>query len=300
MKTKLLSMLFAILVVLTLTGCDDDDDILVEDACPATPQGVYSVTGDGSVTVWWNGIYERDVREYVVYRSLQATTGYEPLAVVTAVDNPNLDLLLYYYEDETADNGETYWYALTAVDYAGQESELSAEDVWDTPRPEGRDMLYPYEVEPALAGFNLAAGEHVAYDSPAADIWVDRVIGRIGGGDTTFISYLNVGDALTDIQDMGYALSFDSVSFAPESGWSRDGYQEIIEGHIYVIWTNDSHYAKLWAVAVGSSGAADFIWAYQTVQDNLQLAPAPGSEKPDHGEGYVKTRPARDDATQLR
>ncbi|MBU0983879.1 MAG: hypothetical protein KKA42_08415, partial [candidate division Zixibacteria bacterium] len=84
------------LAVFALMGCDDDE-ILVEDAVPATPQGVFSVTGDGVVHVYWNGIYERDVREYWVYRS-DDDVSYYFLVSVEAEDNPNLDLYLYQYD----------------------------------------------------------------------------------------------------------------------------------------------------------------------------------------------------------
>ena len=182
---------FAIILVLTtlvFVGCDDDDKVVTPvDKVPTTPQGVYSVTGDHAVWVYWNGIYERDVHHYVVYRSLQATTGYVAIANVPAEDNPQLHLLIYEYVDNLAQNGETYWYAITAVDNAGQESELSAEDVSDTPRPQGTNTLLPADLAPDDAGFDFSGNDVVAWNSVVADFYVDRVVDTID-----FVVYVDV------------------------------------------------------------------------------------------------------------
>ncbi|MBD3257604.1 hypothetical protein GF377_04160, partial [candidate division GN15 bacterium] len=183
------------LLATAMIGCDDDDEVW--DPIPATPQGVYSITGDEVVWVYWNGIYERDVREYIVYRSLQPTTNYVETGRVAAVDNPDLDLLIYEFADVNVSNGQTYYYAVSAVDAAGQVSALSAEDVFDTPRPEGTVTLFPHQLDASLAGFNFASNQIVNYTSVAADVFVDSV-----GG--TF--YLNADSTapVADIQDMGY------------------------------------------------------------------------------------------------
>lgn len=285
MKVKYISLLL-VLLALGVVGCDDDDGVIgVVDPIPATPQGVYSITGDHAVWVYWNGIYDTDVAEYVVYRSLEATTGYQAIATVDAESNPNLDLIIYQYADQTANNGTTYWYAVTAVDRAGQESELSAEDVFDTPRPEGQATIFFNDATPLLAGFNLATQMNVPDTSSAADIWLDRDLGGI--------PYINAGNIDTDIQDMGFTYSFDEIGWSPDMGWSELGWSEIILGHTYVIWTADNHFAKMRAVSfntgVGGLNSVTFEWAYQTDPGNLELSPAVDL-KPEHGEDYLKPR----------
>ena len=284
MKTKLTSILLA-LFALTLIGCDDDDDaILVDsDPVPATPQGVFSVTGDEAVYVYFNGIYERDVDEYLVYRSLNATTGYTAIGAVDAVSNPDLDLIIYEYVDSDVTNGVTYYYAISAVDRAGQVSALSAEDVFDTPRPEGQATIFPMEIDTSLAGFNLATGTVVTLNSAAADVWIDSDTIRD-------ISYLNVGNDLIDIQDMGFTGSFDDIGWAPTDGWSELGWVEIVVGHTYVIWTEDENFAKMRAVSENGSGSITFQWAFQTVVGNPELAPAQ-PKSTDRPEDYLKPRP---------
>ncbi len=280
------AMLLLALMALPLIGCDDDKNVLVEkDQVPAAPQGVYSVTGDHSVVVHWNGIYETDVASYRVYRSLDSINGYASIVSVAARPNSKLDLLLYSYDDNTAVNGTTYWYAVTAVDNAGQESDLSAEGVYDTPRPEGNALIYPYEVDSTHASFSLALGQVVNWGAGSADIYADRVNG---------IYYLNAANDMTDIQDVGFTKYWQDIGWAPDSGWVALGYCEAIPGHTYVIWTNDYHYAKVRITSISVSGAIAFQWAWQSVQDNLELAPP---VRPSHTEEFGQ--PKRTIAGQL-
>ena len=276
---KLFSIGFVVLMGLGFVGCSDDDNP-VYDPVPATPQGVYSVTGDEQVFVYWNGIYETDVKEYLVYRSLDAVTGYQVIATVAAQSNPNLDLLVYEYEDDNVNNGTTYYYAVASVDHAGQRSELSAENVFDTPRPQGTVVLFPNNIEPSLSGFNLETATQVYDTSAIADVYVDIFDG---------VYYLNVTDVNIDIQDMGYTSNFDEIGWSPEYGWSDLGYVELILGHTYVIWTADDHFAKMRMESINASNSVTFQWAYQTDQSNLELALPANMTKPDHGSDYLRT-----------
>lgn len=276
------SIVFALGILaagLTFVGCDDKTPF---DPVPPAPQGVFSVTGDRSVEIVWNGVYDRDVKYYAVSRSLQATSGYAEIGRVTAQSNPNLDLIIYNYFDNTVANGTTYYYAVSTVDHAGQESPLSAEEVFDTPRPEGMTALYSYYVDSAFAGFDLAAvPARVPWHSVAADVWIDDAAG---------VFYLNAADVNTDLQDMGFTKNFDEVGYSPDSGWSGVGYVEMIKGHTYVVWTSDNHYAKMRVESMNPvSGQVVFQWAYQTDTGNPELAPGmPGTFKPTHGPEYLR------------
>lgn len=274
---SLIKLLVLGLVTLVLVGCEDNQ-LAIVDFAPAAPQGVVSITGDNAVYIYWNGPYEKDIEEYLVYRSLSATTGYTIIGSRDAVSNPNLDLIVYEFIDNTAVNGQTYYYAVASVDKAGQVSELSAETVYDTPRPEGTAVILDAAIDPSIAGYDLSARSNVAWNSGNADVYVDRVSG---------IYYLNVADALTDIQDVGYTSSFDDVGYAPIDGWSEIGWVEIILGHTYIIWTRDLNYAKMRVESINPSSVG-FRWAYQTDPDNPELIVAGNlNDKPNHGTEYM-------------
>ena len=72
---------------------------------------------------------ERYVDDFVVYRSTQAEGVYYEIGH-TRGDS---------FVDRGARNGRTYFYAVSAVDHCGYETDLSREIAFDTPRPEGFD-----------------------------------------------------------------------------------------------------------------------------------------------------------------
>jgi len=268
---KSLFLITVMTASLAFSGCSDDNTIFVEpDNPPTTPQGVFSITGDGVVLVVFNGIFERDVKEYIITRLLDPINDFAEVGRVIADDNPNLDLIIYQFADTTVQNGITYYYAVAAEDFAGQVSELSAEDVIDTPRPEGEVILVSNETNNGnLAGFSLATELVVDDEDISADIYIDRFNSEL------FINAGNLNSFFGDIQDMGYTETFDEIGFAPDTGWSAVGFFELILGHTYVIRTAEGNYAKLRLKLMNlASGLVQFDFAYQTVINNRELAPS--------------------------
>jgi hypothetical protein len=268
---KLLTLTLLVLTVLVFSGCDDDncDTIVYQtDEVPTAPQGVYSITGNNAVYVYWNGLYDPDVYEYIVYRSDEPIENYSSIGSVDPYPRPSDNI--YGFEDNTAGNGNTYYYAVRAVDSAGQASELSWEEVMDTPRPDGRVTLFSNYVEPDSAGFNFFYHIRTPDTSDICDVFVDSV-----GG----VFYLNVGNydyIYGKIQDVGNSFYFtEFIGYAPTDGWSDLGYVEILENHSYVIYTYDFHYALLTVRSFNVDGSVTFDWAYQTAPDNRELAPSP-------------------------
>ncbi len=291
-----ISVLLAIAVAsAAMWGCSDDscpdcpedidtihvymppDTIIVHDTTeieldlpPQPPQGVFSVTGDGAVELWWAGPYEHDIDQYRIYRATSPDdiepNTYQFLFAVDATINPNLDLLWYSALDDSPENGTTYWYAIASVDFAGQVSDLSAEMVFDTPRPEGVVLLSDAAISLATSGFDFGTRTRVSADNVTADVYVDSFEG---------ILYLNAGNTggthLTDIQDMGFTDFWDVIGYAPTDGWSELGFSEIILGHTYIIWTDDEHFAKMRVMDINLDGTVAFQWAWQPQVNNPEL-----------------------------
>jgi len=194
-------------------GCEEREVIrYVEiDENPSRPQGVYSITADEAIYIYWLPVQDEDLDYYRIWYSSSANGVYEFIG--TSTDES--------YIDYDVQNGVTYYYAVSSVDLAGNESELSYETVFDTPRPEsyGQD-LYDFVYFPAVSGFDLSAGAVIPYNSVMADFYVD-----FDAGLETF--FINVTDTLTDIQDMGYTEDFDEIGYAPSDGWSYVGWVEV-------------------------------------------------------------------------
>ena len=257
--------------MLLLTGCNDGDTIVfVEDNPPAVPTGVYTITGDGLVVVLWNPVRQEDVAGYGVYRSATLDGEYARIATMTSREDDE-------YTDFDVVNGITYFYAVDAFDHAGNESELSYEAAFDTPRPEGTgETIFARLEQPARSGIDFSDWGRsrfvTAWDAPDADVFFQTV------GNVLFAKGTVIGNLPNDVQDMGWTASMDDVSWAPEDGWSvAPSGVEMIEEHTYVVWTHDSFFAKFRVTAIlRSQGVPTGLvldWAYQVDQSNPELSP---------------------------
>lgn len=258
-------------LALLLAGCDDDTVSPRDVTAPAAPRGLVSVTGDQSVRLSWLANTESDVVGYRVYIADCASGGSCPYTRLGSTYGTS-------YTVTGLVNGQTRYYAISAYDAAGNESALTYEDVFDTPRPAGSLALRSIQANSARAGWDLSAYSVVA----ASDPLVDLVFSDNG---TVFQMYAPYTD--TDIQDAGWASSLDAVDFAPAAGWSPTGTVELVPGHCYVVWTRDSNFAKFRVTSL-SAGNLGVDWAYQTDPDNPELkAQRPASD----GERIPRVRP---------
>ncbi len=245
-------------------GCDIHDFDEFDDEPPSPPTNIYTVTGDNRVDIMWDENPERDVAGYNVYFSWD-DYKYELLG---STENN-------YYIDYGAENGETYYYAVTAYDYNGNESDLSEDLAYDTPRPEGfNQTIFNYLEFPNNSGYDFSNYSVIAYDSLDTDFFFENY-------DGTF--YLDVWRD-SDIQDMGQTKDIYDISYAPTSGWSNTKDAIAIVGHTYVIWTWDNHYAKIRIKNITSERVV-FDWAYQTVEGNDELK---ANRRPDKREPLNK------------
>jgi len=270
--------------VFFFAGCSSEEKSSVEpqviettkDMPPFPPQGVSSITGDGYVVVnwlpnWESQLGEKDLAGYIIYRSLQETENYGEIGRVGSDANS--------FTDRTVKNGITYFYAVSAVDAAGNESELSVENVFDTPRPAGKNVtLQDYSIVPQASGFSFIHSDRIQlWDNNTTDIYF--------GVDTEVrVPYLYSDN--NQIQDMGFTDNMDEISFAPQNGFTTL-FMEAIKGHTYVLLTSDGHYAKIrvsdvyieWAGEEVRSASITFDWAYQLQTGNPELAPKRVSKK---------------------
>jgi hypothetical protein len=257
----------AMAMALLLMGCESNDTIVLSEvdvSPPATPRGVYSITGDLQVTIVWLGSDEQDLAGYRVYRAKALEGPYDVIAEIRVNDLP---LQLEFTDRENIRNGKTYYYAVTSFDFEGNESELSYEDVFDTPRPAGVERLYAREVRSSESAFDFSSFRSVAsYDSRA-----DIVVTLDGG--TFFVEAVDHPEAATDIQDFGYTETLDALDWAVQDGWSTVGWTELILGHTYLVWTWDNHFAKFRVTSIGSTSIV-MDWAYQIAPGNPELKPA--------------------------
>ncbi|KPK74696.1 MAG: hypothetical protein AMJ89_05595 [candidate division Zixibacteria bacterium SM23_73] len=253
-------------------GCEEKVYLFKPDHTPpSVPKGLYSITADEAVWLFWDENDEDDFAEYLVYKAKEEDEYYKRIARTKTAS----------FTDNNVKNGKTYFYAVSAVDYDGNESDLS-DETYDTPRPEGFDeIIQDYQRFPRTSGYDFSEEQVVSYDDEDADIYLDY-------DEDYKVYFLCVRDKYTDIQDFGYTDDLDDVNVSPETGWSELGWVEVIPGHSYIIWTRDNHFAKLRVkgfVRCYNSrcyGIA-FDWAHQVDEGNPELAP-----RPPHRDDYLR------------
>ncbi len=275
-KSKWMAMgvFFAAIVALTFTGCDvhehGDHFYPNDQQPPPVPTGLTSTTMDQAVLLTWNPVrMDPNFDDLAGYRLYRSNDNYTFRHIATL--NPS-DL---EYTDTGLINGQTYYYAISSFDDHGNESELSSENVFDTPRPEGFDVrIYSYldPVNSHLSGFDFPDQSRLPWSSPACDFFMEYDTSR-----TVQAFFIWLGHNGYRIQDMGYTSSFDEITFAPETGWSQFDYVEAIAGHTYVILTTDNHYAKVRVTSLSYDPTFSMVfdWGYQVAVGNRELKITP-------------------------
>jgi hypothetical protein len=247
------------IVLALLTGCRDTTsprDLVP----PAAPRGVVSVTGDGKAYLSWYANTESDVAGYRIYEGNCEACEFERIGTTTTTQFTAAGLV----------NGVTRHFAVAAFDRNGNESELSHDEVFDTPRPEGWDArVTDAALDPLTSGWDFSAAAVRPWDHESVDVYYSRV----SGVDRMVAPFED-----TEIQDAGYTNTIDGVDFAPVGGWAPSGIVELVVGHSYIVRTHDNHYAKFRVTRL-SGGAADFDWAYQVDPGNRELRARPASRE---------------------
>lgn len=244
--------IISLIIVISLSACQRNNDFYTVDTQPpAPPTGLSVLNGDNVVDLYWDANRERDLAGYNIYYSYTYDGKY------TLIGSSETN----HFTDNGAKNGETYYYAVTAYDYNGNESDLSYDESYATPRPEGYNQtIFDYRQFPDNGGFSFTSYSAVPYDDQSSDFFFENYNGTY---------YLDVWDD-SDIQDMGATNDIYDIAFAPTSGWSSTKDAIAIVGHTYVIWTWDNHYAKIRIKSITPQRIV-FDWSFQLVKGNTML-----------------------------
>jgi fibronectin type 3 domain-containing protein len=128
---------YYVITAVDASGNESDPSIeasaTVEDLAPAAPANLAATAGDTQVSLAWTANSEPDVAGFNVYRSTIAGGPYSPVNTVL-VTSPG-------YVDSGLTNGTAYFYVVSAVDVAENESAYSAE-VSATPSAQQTSTLH--------------------------------------------------------------------------------------------------------------------------------------------------------------
>lgn len=241
----------AFVIPLLITSCYLN--IPYDDDPPSPPRNISVVNGDSQVELYWRKNPENDIAGYNVYYSYSYNGKY------TLIGSSNTNS----YIDYGIRNGTKYYYAVTAYDVNGNESELSTDVVYAVPRPEGfNQSIFDSRRFPNNSGYSFSKYSVVPYNSQDADFYFENYQGNY---------YLVVYDD-SDIKDMGLTNNIYDITFAPTSGWSTTKDEIAKVGHTYVIWTWNNHYGKIRIKNITAERIV-FDWAYQTLKGEPMLKP---------------------------
>jgi hypothetical protein len=106
----------------SLNESDDSNEVSAtptDTTPPAAPMGLTASAGNQTVSLNWNNNSEPDINGYNVYRSTTSGSGYAKIngSLLSSSD----------YIDNSAINGTTYYYVVTAVDTSSNESGYSSQ-----------------------------------------------------------------------------------------------------------------------------------------------------------------------------
>ena len=265
------------LLVVAGAGCEDT----VTTAAPedlAPPLGLFSVTGAGSVTLYWEASNYGESRQgFQVFMASGSQAG-TPEDIPTAFGTTAVGEIL-----TTADagsfsatvtgltNGTTYSFLVVAFKDDGGKISRSSNIVTDTPRREtpspiqfhngsGNERYLDVSVDPMVPS-TVATGADILCQSFNA-----------GAGDRHGM----VGQNGALVQDLGFVSSWDEIDRAPMGSGSYPDASysvQVLPGHVYAVFAGDNHYAKIW---VSSLNSADFGFtcfvAYQPQAGNNNLS----------------------------
>lgn len=254
---------------------------------PGEPRDVYSITGDGQVTVYWSAPRDHDLDGFTVFIS-QDDRDYYRIAEV-GVSRRHFSISGEVLPDDVPFdfvNGNTYFVGVSAIDFAGNESELSeASTTFDTPRPSGLDLrLYradgPRHDE---SGYDFSRSPY-GYAMSANSLFVDIVFTFEGGDPVMKTPYPQV----VEMQDMGL-LDFDApeVDWLVDADWDPVSSVRLRVGQVVLVKIHEEsrdgnlvepfNVAKFRVVSLGPESVV-IDWAYQIAPNNRELKP--GSTAP--------------------
>jgi glycosidase len=204
-------------ILLTLPGTD-----LIP---PGAPTGLTASEGDGIVDLSWDPV--AGAAAYHVYRSPVSGGGYDRLN-----DAPVMDLL---FSDDTVGNGRFYYYVVTAVDEAGNES-LRSNEVQALPHMiiGWANVQWPPHIDHTLSAL-------VPTESIYGQVWIDGHTGLPGPTEGL-------------LAEVGYGPDGSHPDGHPEWVWVTAGFN-VDAGN------NDEFMGQLLPEAVGGY---DYAYRYST------------------------------------
>lgn len=278
MRSKWLLAGLAVLAILA-AGCNDEILNTVSPEKLAPPLGLYSVTGDGSVTLHWKASNYGEGRQgFKIFRYAGSYSGTEaPETVPTAFGTVAADSIAtttsagsFSRTVTGLTNGTTYSFLVVAYKDNGDEISRPSNVVLDTPRRESPTTINLFNGAGNARFLDVAGNPPTPTATSSSGI--DILCESFNAGAESRCGM--VGQNSARVQDLGFVTDWDEIDQAPAGTGSYPAAShsvEVLPGHVYAVFTGDGYYAKLWVTAI--TGSYDFTcWvAFQPQAGNNEL-----------------------------
>ena len=222
----------------TINGATWDSEA-VDMVPPGMPENLVTDAGNRQITLSWNKNQEEDLYQYLIYGGMEQF----PSNIVARNSNPNDTTVVI----DSLENGTTYYYRISAIDYSGLESQKTL-DVSATPTPQ------KYEIN------QNGAGDFISIQSAINQSF----------NDDTLIVFSGTYDENIDL--LGKALIIASEYFI--SGDTSHISSTIIDGQsngpVITISNSNSSQIKLVGLTI-QNGSAQYGGAVYSINSNLFL-----------------------------
>lgn len=269
---------FASAVAAVAIGCGEDN-IFASPEDLAPPLGLTSVTGNGAVTLNWQASnYDEDRDGFRVYQASGAQS-LTPDQSIPAVFGTTAVATLSTTQDAGSftttvsglTNGTTYSFLVVAFKDGGDKLSRPSNVIVDTPRIESGTMNLVNGVG-NVRYINLSTNPpSVSSNSNGADVMCQSF--NAGAGDRPGM----VGQNGARIQDLGYVAHWNEIDNAPSGAGSYPNAShsvEVLDNHVYAVFTGDNHYAKIWVTSLNTGNFGyNCQVAYQSQAGNNELKP---------------------------
>ena len=262
-------------------GCESGTDtVQPKDLAPAL--GLTSVTGSGAVTLRWQASnYGEDREGFQVYQaagiqpsvpgeSIPTAFGTTPVATLTTT----LEAGAFTRTVTGLTNGTTYSFLVVAFKDGGNKISRPSDVITDTPRRESPTAL-DLTNGAGNVRYLIVDSDPPSTSSSAAGADVLCESFNASAGDRRGM----VGQAGALVQDLGFVSTWDDIDAAPLGAGSYPDAShsvEVLDGHVYAVFTGDNHYAKIWVTGVQAGGFGyTCLVAYQPAAGNNELKPRP-------------------------
>ena len=222
----------------TINGATWDSEA-VDMVPPGMPENLVADAGNRQITLSWNKNQEEDLYQYLIYGGMEQF----PSNIVARNSNPNDTTVVI----DSLENGSTYYYRISAIDYSGLESQKTL-DVSATPTPQ------KYEIN------QNGAGDFISIQSAINQSFNDDTLIVFSGTYNENIDLL--GKALIIASEYFISADTSHISSTIIDGQSN--------GPVITISNSNSSQIKLVGLTI-QNGSAQYGGAVYSINSNLFL-----------------------------